>query len=562
MAAGGDAAPAGRSMAAGVDAAPAGRGMAAPGDGAAAGRSMATAGTLLLAAFLVTKVAGYLEKVVIAHRFGTGREMDAYVLAFTIPNFFLFLVIGGAVSSAFVPVVTERLARGREEDAVGVVNGVMTAALLILVVGVVALELAAPLLVAVVAQKLPPASRDLELNLTRIILIQPLFLGLGGFSLGVMNAYRRFRPLALAPLAYDLVMIAAALFLVRVRFHGGPLGIFGLAIGVAAAGFVHFAVQLYSLVRIGWRPLSVARLGDPGVRRVAGLTVPIALSLVAAQANIAIDNGLATNLPSGNLSALGFANDLAQIPNLTFTTALTLVVFPFLAGQAALGDLDGLRRRAALALRLNLLTLLPAATALVVLGPQIIALLLQRGAFDARSTALVYVPLALFAVGIAAQASIFLVVRVYYSLQAVMTPMLVALVAVGCNLALTLALLHPLGAGGLALATSLSSIVNLVLLIALLRPRLGGFEGLELAAMMGRAAAGCAALALVAYPAYHLLAGGGAIRLDARHYLALALALALGFGAYLAVQFALRSPEAAVALRLLTRRVSGRASAT
>jgi putative peptidoglycan lipid II flippase len=515
---------------------------------------MAGAGTLLLAAFLVTKAAGYLEKVIIAHRFGTGADMDAYVLAFTIPNFFLFLVIGGAVSSAFVPVVTERLSRGRDDAAVDVVNGVMTAALLILAGGVLLLELAAPLLVRLMAQGLPPDRQGLELTLTRVILIQPLFLGLGGFALGVMNAYRRFRPLALAPLAYDLVMIAAAVALVRVRFHGQPLGITGLAIGVVAAGLMHFAVQLWSLLQIGWRPLALSRLRDPGVLRVGRLTVPIALSLVAAQANIAIDNRLAASLPAGNVSALGFANDLAQIPNLTFTTALTLVVFPFLAGQAALGDLAGLRRRAALAVRLNILALLPAAVVLVVLGPQVIALLLQRGAFDARSTALVRLPLALFAIGIAAQASIFLVVRVYYSLQSVVTPMLVALIAVGCNLALTLALIRPLGAAGLALATSISSIVNLLILVALLRPRLGGFEGRAMAAMLARAAAGCAALAGVALPTYSVLAGGGPLRLDLRHYAGLAAALALGFAAYLAVQLLLRSPETALALRLLLRR--------
>ena len=111
------------------------------------GRKIAIAGIFLLAAFAVTKAAGYVAKVVIAHRFGTGGDYDAYVLAFTIPDILLFLVIGGAVSSAFVPVTTERLAKGRPEEATRVVNGVMTAALLILGGAVILLELAAPLIV-------------------------------------------------------------------------------------------------------------------------------------------------------------------------------------------------------------------------------------------------------------------------------------------------------------------------------------------------------------------------------------------------------------------------------
>ena len=520
-------------------------------------RRIAASGTLLLAAFLVTKAAGYLQKVIIAHRFGTGGDMDLYVLSFTIPDVFLFLVIGGAVSSAFVPVTTERLARGADDDARRVVNGVMTAALLILVAGVLFLELLSPLAVHMLAGSRGARDQELTLALTRIILLQALFLGMGGFAVGVMNAYRKFLPLSLAPLMYDLAIIAAALLLTQVTFQGRRLGVLGLAVGVAAGGLAHFAVQVPSLVRIGWRPLVPRALRDPGVWRVAVLTVPIALGLVAVQANIAVDRALAARLPAGRVAALDFANDIAQIPNLTFTTALTLVMFPYFARHAALGEMDALRRRAALAVRLNLFVLLPAAVGLIVLGPPIIALLLQRGAFDARSTTLVTGPLALFAVGIGAQASIFLVARVYYSLQNVVTPMVVAVFSVGVNLAATLLLIGPLQAAGLALATSLASIVNLSLLIYFLRPRLGGFEGRRMVTMLGEVSVGCVALGAVALLSWHILGGGGTVRLDARHYLALGVTIVLSGAAYMATQQLFRSPESAVALSVFLRRRAG-----
>jgi putative peptidoglycan lipid II flippase len=517
-------------------------------------RRIAASGTLLLAAFLVTKAAGYLQKVIIAHRFGTGGDMDLYVLSFAIPDVFLFLVIGGAVSSAFVPVTTERLARGADEDARRVVNGVMTAALLILVAGVLLLELLSPLAVHVLAGSRSVRDQELTLALTRIILLQALFLGMGGFAVGVMNAYRRFLPLSLAPLMYDLAIIAAALLLTQVTFQGRRLGVLGLAIGVAAGGLAHFTVQVPSLLRIGWRPLVPRALRDPGVWRVAVLTIPIALGLVAVQANIAVDRALAARLPAGRVAALDFANDIAQIPNLTFTTALTLVMFPYFARHAALGEIDALRRRAALAVRLNLFVLLPAAVGLIVLGSPIVALLLQRGAFDARSTTLVTAPLALFAVGIGAQASIFLVARVYYSLQNVVTPMLVAFFSVAVNLAATLLFIGPLQAAGLALATSLASICNLGLLIYFLRPRLGGFEGRRMATMLAEVAVGCAALGAVAWVSWSLLAGGGPVRLDARHYVALMVAIVLSGAVYMATQQLFRSPESAVALSVFLRR--------
>ncbi len=517
-------------------------------------RRIAAAGTLLLVAFAITKAAGYLQKVIIAHRFGTGGDMDLYVLSFTIPDIFLFLVIGGAVSSAFVPVTTERLARGEDADALRVVNGVMTAALLVLAGGVLLLEIFSPILVQALAGSRSAHDQELTLTLTRIILLQAFFLGMGGFAVGVMNAYRRFLPLSLAPLMYDLAIIAAALLLTQLSFHGQRLGVLGLAIGVAAGGLAHFAVQVPSLVRIGWRPLVPRALRDPGVWRVALLTIPIALGLVAVQANIAVDRALAARLPAGRVAALDFANDIAQIPNLTFTTALTLVMFPYFARHAALGEIDALRRRAALAVRLNLFVLLPCAVGLVVLGPPIIALLLQRGAFSAQSTSLVTAPLALFAVGIGAQASIFLVARVYYSLQNVVTPMLVAFFSVAVNLAATLAFIGPMQAGGLALATSLASICNLSLLIYLLRPKLGGFEGRRMATMLAEVAVGCVALAAVAWVGWNVLAGPGPVRLDARHYLALVVAILLSGTTYLAIQQLLfRSAESAVALSVLLR---------
>jgi putative peptidoglycan lipid II flippase len=356
---------------------------------------------------------------------------------------------------------------------------------------------------------------------------------------------------------YDLAIIAAALLLTQVTLFGHRLGVLGLAIGVAVGGLAHFAVQVPSLLEVGWRPLVPRALRDPGVRRVAVLTVPIALGLVAVQANIAVDRALAVRLPPGRVAALDFANDIAQIPNLTFTTALTLVMFPYFARHAALGEIDALRRRAALAVRLNLFVLLPAAVGLIFLGPPIVALLLQRGAFDARSTALVTAPLSLFAVGIGAQASIFLVARVYYSLQNVVTPMLVAFVSVAINLAATLVLIGPLQAGGLALATSLASICNLGLLIYFLRPRLGGFEGRRMMTMLGEVAVGCAALGAVAWLVWRVLAGPGPVRLDPRHYLALLLAIALSGVAYMISQQLFRSPESAVALSVFLRRRAG-----
>lgn len=518
-------------------------------------RRIAAAGGFLFAALLVGKVEGFLREVIIAHQFGTSGQTDLYALAFTVPDLLVFLIVAGVVSSAFVPVVTERLARGDEGEAVAVVNGVMAAGLLVLVGGVIVFELLTPTLVHALIPQRPATEQELAITLTRIILVQPLFIGSGGFAIGVMNAYRRFGPIAVAPLAYDAAIIVGALFLTRVHVGREALGIRGLAIGVVLGGALHIGVQAPALWKIGWRPLALRQMGHPAVRRVALLMLPIAVGAIATRVNVAVDNTLGARLLStGGISSLYYANILAQVPNLTFTTALTVVLFPYFARDAALGDRDSLRRRAALSVRLNLFVLIPSAVAFVVLGPQIVALVLQRGAFNAESTRLVAGPLAALSVGIAAQASIFLVLRVFYSLQQVLTPMFISLVAVATNLAGSFLLIAPMGASGLALATSIASIVNFTLLVLFVRRRIGGFEGRRMMRSLAEVAAGCVPLALVAAVAWRVLAGDGPVILDVRHYVAMVVALAGAGAAFLGTEFALRSPEAHVAVGAVLRR--------
>jgi putative peptidoglycan lipid II flippase len=297
---------------------------------------------------------------------------------------------------------------------------------------------------------------------------------------------------------------------------------------------------------------------NPGVRRVAVLMLPIAVGAIATRINVAVDNTIgARMLAEGGLSALYYANVLAQVPNLTFTTALTVALFPFLAQNAALNEFDTLRRRAALSVRLNMFVLIPSAVAFVVLGRPIVALMLQRGAFSAGSTDQVYGPLAMLAVGIAAQASIFLVVRVFYSLQQVVTPMLISLAAVAVNLAASYTLVRPLGAAGLALGTSLASILNFTLLTYFVRRHIGGFEIRALGRCLAQALASAAVMGFVCFYTWPALAGGGPLRLDARHYLAMAAVVVIGAAVYMGCQFALRSEEARVTVRVLLRRDLG-----
>ncbi len=508
---------------------------------------IASAATLVFALYALSRVLGYVRDVVIAARFGTTREIDVYYLAFNLPDLLLNLILVGAVSSAFIPVLSEYLGLGQPQRALHTATTVLNAGLLILTGAALLAFLLAPVLVHdVIARGFAPADQEATVQLTRIMLLQPISLGLGGCVLGVLIAHQRFLAQSLAPIAYNLAIIVAAAFFTH-RF-----GVTALAVGVVAGGLLHLLIQLPALWSTGWRPRGRLDWQDEGVRRIGRLMLPIAFGMTATQINVFVDRALGSGLPGGRITAFTYANNLTQVPLGTFSQALALVIFPYLARDAALRNFDSLRRRAALALRLNVFVLVPAGLGLIVLGVPILALLFQRGAYSAESTMQTYAALVFFALGLWAQAGTALLVRVLFALQDVITPLKVALVVIGANTALSVVLVRPLAQGGLALATSLAAALNAVLLLWVLRGRVGGLELGALGRTCAEALAGSAVLGLAGFLVYRALTGGS-VGVDAQHLLALALAMAAAAGVYAAFELAIGSREARVLLGVLRR---------
>jgi len=366
------------------------------------------------------------------------------------------------------------------------------------------------------------------------------FLGAGGLVIGVLTAHQRFFAQALAPLCYNgAIIVAAALF-------APHFGVVALAWGVVAGAILHVGIQLPSLWKTGWRPRPGFGWGDEGVRKVGRLMFPIALGLAAAQVNVFVDTVLGTQLPHGRVAALRFADTVAQVPLGTFSQALAFVLFPFLARDAALGALDTIRRRTALALRLNIFALVPASAGLAVLSLPLVALLFQHGAFDQESSRQTAWALLFFSVGLTGQAATALLVRVFYALQDVMVPLRISALVVVVNLAVNVGLVRtPLQQGGLALGTSIAATLNAVLLAAVLRRRLGGLDGRAIAGSIERAVLASALMTVVAW-AVGVLVVPSAPRFDLPHLLAVVAAIAAGALTYSGVQAFLGSQELSV----------------
>src|SRR5207249_3105651 len=299
---------------------------------------------------------------------------------------------------AFIPVFTGMMGKGREREAWRLASTLINASVVLLSLGGIVMGVAAPALVGwVIAPGRPPDQREVVVELTRILLLSPLFLGLGGWAMGILNARQHFAVPALAPVAYNLAIIAGALFLAPV------MGVYGLAWGVVVGALLHFGLQIPGLRSAGMRYSAFRiNLGDEGVRQVGRLLLPRVAGQAAFQTNIVAMKAIASFLSAGRISALSYAYLLMMLPHGVFALSLATVTFPTMAAQYAEGEVMALRATLARATRVLLFLTLPSAAGLFVLRYEIVATLFQFGAFTSSSTELVAVALGYFAPGLVA----------------------------------------------------------------------------------------------------------------------------------------------------------------
>lgn len=445
-------------------------------------RQVARAAALVMVAFAVSRALGLVRNVVFGRFFGTGAEMDAYVAAQRIPEAIFYIIAGGALGSAFIPLFTTRLAREQVDAAWKLASAIINILLIVLVPISLLCILFAPWLVRTAVA--PALAADVQARiaaLMRVMLLSTAVFGVSGIVMGVLNAHQHFLLPAIAPILYNLALIGGGIW-------GGMtgLGVMGPAIGAVLGAFAHLLIQVPGLIRYGARYTPTLGRGDPGVGEVGRLMAPRVLGVAAVQINMVVTNNLASRLGEGAISALDYAWLIMLLPHGVFAQAVGTAVFPTFAAQAARGETDALRRTLTMMLRLIVAVTIPAALGLVVLGQPIIAVMFQRGEFDASSTLDVAWALNFFALGLVGLSAIEILARAFYALHDTWTPALAAVLAVILNVLLGLTLPSVFAArgwlphGGLALANALAFTIQMTVLTALIHRRIGGFDVPEL----------------------------------------------------------------------------------
>lgn len=486
---------------------------------------LARAATVVMAAFVISRLLGLGREIVIGNQFGTSRELGAYLAAFRIPDLIFQIIAGGALGSAFIPTFTGYLTRGDERQAWRLASSVMNAVATVLAVCAALAAIFAPQLASrVVVPGFAPEDQALTANLMRVMLVSPIIFGISGIVMGVLNSFQHFLLPALAPAIYNLSIIAGALFLAPL------IGVYGLAVGVVFGSLLHLLIQLPELLRKGLSYRPILDITHPGVREVGRLMVPRMVGLATVQVNFLVTTLLASGLAEGSVPALNYAWMLMLLPQGVFAMAVATAAFPTFSELAAREEVAALRATLSETLRLILYLTIPASVGLIVLREPLIHLLLQRGRFDPSSTEAVAWALQFYALGLFAHSGLEIITRAFYSLHDTRTPVVIGAAAMLVNIILSLLLIRPLLHGGLALANSVATIGETLVLLLILRHRLGGVDGRHLLRSLSKICLGALVMGIGVHwmesavrGSHILIRAGGAVVLGAALYLAASL---------------------------------------
>ena len=436
---------------------------------------IARAAGIVGSATLLSRILGLVRDLVTAYFFGAGLAADAFFVAFRIPNLLRRLLAEGALTVSFIPIFTEYLTQRSREEAFELARAALTLFSIILALVTVAGVLLSSPLVMVFAPgfTIEPEKFQLTVLLTRIMFPYIFLVGLVALAMGILNSLDKFAAPALSPVMLNLGMIGSV-YLLR-KYFDPP--IICLAAGVLVGGVLQVALQVPYLVKQG-RLIGLSfNFRHPALKRIGLLMLPAAFGAAMYQISIFVNTLLASYLPEGSVSYLYYADRLMQFPLGVFAVAVATAVLPTMSRQTAEGDMKGLKDTVSFSLRLVFFITIPATVGLIVLSQPLIHLLLQHGQFVAESTRATATALIAYTVGLCALSAVQILVRVFYSMQDTKTPVKIAMISLSANIVFCLLLMKPLLHTGLALASSLGSMINFVLLLIVLRRRLGQLGG-------------------------------------------------------------------------------------
>jgi putative peptidoglycan lipid II flippase len=512
--------------------------------------SIVSAALIVGAASLLSRIVGLLRDRTFTSLFGAGDTFDAFLAAFRIPDLIFNLIVIGALSAAFIPMFTDKLVSGKDGRKEAYRFALSIFNLICAGVGVLSLIFAggAPWIVPLIAPGFMGDKLALTIHLSRIMALQPVLLAASFVFSGVLNSHKRFLAYALAPILYNLGIIAGAVWLVPY------IGVSGLAWGVVLGAILHVGVQLPSVLRVGfrWQALFISSWED--IRHVWEMMLPRVFGLGAQQANLLIVTILGSGLLSGSIAAFHLANNAQYIPVGIFGIAFAQAAFPTLAEQAARKQKKEFRHTLTKSFRHILFFVIPLSALFYLLRAEIIRVLFGDGVFDWDDTGITFETFGFLTMSIFAQSTIPLLTRAFYAQHNTKIPVVISVISIAVNALLAFPLANAFGVTGLAIAFSVSTILQLAMLLGVLHTKLEGFDDKVVLLSMLKIVIATFVAAAVAQA---LKTPIGSL-VDTHTFLGIAMKLLGVFGGgiltYIVVCMALKSEELSVIKKYIPRR--------
>src|SRR5438477_2219860 len=498
-------------------------------------------------AVLCSRVLGLIREQIFAGLFGAGKNLDAFLMAFRLPNLLRDLFAEGALSTAFITTFSKKIAIEGDESAWRLANKVATlTAVFMSAVTLLGIVFAPQLVELLTWGSWSPDKTELTILLTRIMWPFMLLVSLAALVMGMLNAKHVFGPPAMASSYFNLGSIIAG---VAIGYwldpHFGARSLVGLAIGTLIGGAWQMIGQFPSLWKVGYRFHPDLRWRDEGVRTVLTLMGPAVVAASAVQVNVLINSGFAVGLGNGPVSWLNIAFRLMQLPLGIFGVAIGTVTLPLVSKHAALGNTAEFRAILARGMRLAFLLTIPSAIGLAMLASPIISVIYQHGRFTAEMTRQTAGALEFYAVGLVSYAVLRVLTPAFYAIGKRNTPMIISFIAIGANLFLNWLFTFRLGwrHRGLAFSTSLIATINFLLLYALMRRHTRRLETRQMLLALGKICLAGGLLALICWAANYWWLDAWADMRFFQKLSALLVAIACGAAAFFGAAFLLRVSE-------------------
>lgn len=385
-------------------------------------------------------------------------DLDIYYASFRVPDLIFNFIILGAITSAFIPIFSDYIAKKELEEGYEVTNTLINIAVVFMIVAAIILGIFMPQIIPLIVPKFDPVRMQETVKYSRLVMLTPIFFSISYIIGGVLNSFKRFVAYAFAPLVYNIAIIFGAAYLAP------KYGLSAVIYCVIAGAFLHLMIQLPSAVKLGFSWQAVFNWRHKAIKRIVRLMIPRTIGMGVNQIMLIAFTAIASSLVAGSIAAFELSNNIMTMPVVVFGTSFATAVFPTLTSKIALGDKKGFSFYLNRSVRSIAFLLIPSSIVFILLRAQIIRLILGSGKFDWEDTRRTALTLGFFSISLLAQGLAPILARAFYALKNTRTPMYISIVTALISISCGYPLAHKYGVAGLALAFSIGSFINVIIL--------------------------------------------------------------------------------------------------